>query len=167
MEQKLSTTTPTNKDYHQVNIQLFKPLCVSNPFQTYQTNILIPFFKWIEYIILEDLTAGMSRPCICDLKMGANSRGSNWFIFLMNMIWTTIIHLHSIFPFFLYISMSLFYFMICLGYDPEAGLKKMMKQTLVHHITTSASLGFRIVGMKVNFLFIDFNFKVNIDTKYF
>jgi hypothetical protein len=30
----------------------------------------------VEYIQLENLTYGMKQPCVCDLKMGGNSKGA-------------------------------------------------------------------------------------------
>jgi len=38
--------------------------------------ILITYCLGLEYIVLEDLTRKMIKPCACDLKMGANSRVS-------------------------------------------------------------------------------------------
>jgi len=51
----------------------------------------------------------MKKPCICDLKMGGNSKGT----------------------------------------DPSANILKPLKQGVVQTITTSSTLGFRVVGMKV------------------
>ncbi|ELR20834.1 inositol polyphosphate multikinase alpha, putative [Acanthamoeba castellanii str. Neff] len=61
-----------------------------------------------EYIQLENLTYGMKQPCVCDLKMGGNSKGTN----------------------------------------AEAGIVKGFKQNVVKSITTSRTLGFRIVGLR-------------------
>ena len=94
----------------------------------------------VEYIQLENLTYGMKQPCVCDLKMGGNSKGAFKAVsFVVQGRDGTIGS--PVLSFCVGVGLQS-------GTNAEAGIVKGFKQNVVKSITTSRTLGFRIVGLR-------------------